>query len=200
MGYFRHYMSVVDAEDLCGAPPDFWNILMRILPVSLIIWEMGMTAGISLVLLSLNSLKACTVYVAACVYILQELMCCWDITEVSQELFHFFFCRSHWEALHYAWLTCWCENTVQVNSAHHASSPHHTGSSQDQLLHPHCMWVLAHTVLGLYIDTLTEDHCIWMTQMYKIVLKYLFKMSPVLFLFFLEKCGYLNKFPASTLF
>lgn len=162
----------VDAGDLCGVPPDFWNVLMRVLPVSLIIREMGMTAGIWLVLLSMNSLKACIVYVAMCVYLTGAQVLwrgsCWDIIEVSQELFHFFFFRSYWEALHHARLTCWCENTVQVNSAHHASSPHHTGSSQDQLLHPNCMWVLVQkgcvqnrillSTLGTYFEQLLRDH------------------------------------------
>lgn len=48
---------------------------MRVPLVSLISREMPMTAGIWLLLLCMNSLKARTVYVGTSVYVLQELRC-----------------------------------------------------------------------------------------------------------------------------
>lgn len=49
--------------------------------------------------------------------------------------------RSDWETLHDARLTCGCEDSIQADSSHDATSPNNSRSPENQFIYTDNMWV-----------------------------------------------------------
>ena len=80
---------------------------------------------------------------------------CWN----PKNLFAPLPCRSHWEALHHARLTCGRQDTVQVDPPYYAAPTQHARSTTQQLLHPHHMWVQKWANVVLHLHKIRSAPC-----------------------------------------